>query len=181
MDLFDLKLQELNLPIIVDVEASGFGSGSYPIEVGFALSNRKTFCSLIQPCSDWVHWSDEAASVHGITREALQESGRTIEDIAQWLNDSFGNNVVYSDAWSHDMSWLGKLFDRADVTPTFRIDSILTLLNQDQIERWGAIKENVQTILHLERHRASRDALIIQCTYMLAKANIEEQPTAIKH
>ena len=40
-------------PLIIDVEASGFGATSYPIEVGVALDGRDNFCSLILPASDW--------------------------------------------------------------------------------------------------------------------------------
>jgi hypothetical protein len=43
-------------PIIIDVEASGLGHGSYPIEVGFALADGETHCRLIKPEEDWQHW-----------------------------------------------------------------------------------------------------------------------------
>ena len=55
-------------PPILDIEASGFGPGSYPIEVGFVTSDGKAWCSLIRPESDWRHWDEKAAAMHGITR-----------------------------------------------------------------------------------------------------------------
>ena len=35
------------LPTILDIEASGFGPGSYPIEIGFVTGAGKAWCSLI--------------------------------------------------------------------------------------------------------------------------------------
>ena len=34
-------------PDIIDIEASGFGPDSYPIEIGVALSSGEKYCSLI--------------------------------------------------------------------------------------------------------------------------------------
>ena len=59
------------VPPIIDLEASGFGRGSYPIEVGFALENREIYSFLIKPEADWTHWSEEAEEIHGISREQL--------------------------------------------------------------------------------------------------------------
>ena len=36
-------------PIIIDIEASGFGRGSYPIEVGLVLPDGTPHCFLIAP------------------------------------------------------------------------------------------------------------------------------------
>lgn len=36
-------------PFILDVEASGFGCESYPIEIGLALEKENRYCSLIIP------------------------------------------------------------------------------------------------------------------------------------
>lgn len=74
-------------PPIIDLEASGFGRGSYPIEVGIALENREIHSFLIKPEDDWTHWSDEAEQIHGISREQLQAEGMCIEDIALKLNE----------------------------------------------------------------------------------------------
>ena len=46
-------------PYIIDVEASGFGNGSYPIEVGVVLNNGEKFCTLIVPAANWTHWDEE--------------------------------------------------------------------------------------------------------------------------
>tara|TARA_B100000809_G_scaffold12879_1_gene11818 strand:- start:1149 stop:1406 length:258 start_codon:yes stop_codon:yes gene_type:complete len=36
-------------PFIIDVEASGFGAESYPIEIGIALAEGSKYCALIIP------------------------------------------------------------------------------------------------------------------------------------
>ena len=56
-------------PYIIDVEASGFGSDSYPIEVGLALEPGERFCTLIRPLDHWDHWDEQAESVHKISRD----------------------------------------------------------------------------------------------------------------
>ena len=47
-------------PTIIDVEASGFGPYSYPIEIGVALDNGDKYCTLILPAPAWTHWDEEA-------------------------------------------------------------------------------------------------------------------------
>ncbi len=47
----------MSLPTIIDIEASGFGRGSYPIEVGFITADGKTGCSLIKPEAQWKSWN----------------------------------------------------------------------------------------------------------------------------
>ena len=65
----DTEMRHKKTPIIIDVEASGFGNGSYPIEVGVALDDDTKFCSLIHPAPEWDHWDDEAEKVHRIARD----------------------------------------------------------------------------------------------------------------
>ena len=63
-------------PLIVDVEASGLGAHSYPIEVGVALEEDRKYCSLILPGPQWTHWDDDAEKVHRITRDILATYGK---------------------------------------------------------------------------------------------------------
>lgn len=44
----------MQLPTILDIEASGFGRGSYPIEVGFVAGDGTLFCGLVRPEPDWL-------------------------------------------------------------------------------------------------------------------------------
>lgn len=65
------QTNEIEAPTVVDVEASGFGRASYPIEVGFVLPNGHSFCSLIYPEPEWTHWDPQAETIHHISRELL--------------------------------------------------------------------------------------------------------------
>ena len=159
-------------PPIIDLEASGFGRGSYPIEVGFALENREVYSFLIKPEDDWTHWSEEAEQIHGITREQLQKEGMCIEDIALKLNEMLRGKTLYSDAWSFDSSWIGRLFDSANIVQRFRIETINKLLKHDQVEFWHPTKETVLQELGLKAHRAAIDVQVLQETYIrISQAN----------
>jgi hypothetical protein len=153
------------IPTIIDVEASGFGSGSYPVEVGVALPDGGRHCYLITPARSWRHWDEEAERVHGITREMLTSYGRPVQDVAWRLNELLRNKTAYSDAWSFDMSWLGKLYDAANMQQGFRLADISELIDEDQHARWQTVKREVVAELGLRRHRASGDARILQETW----------------
>lgn len=153
-------------PPIIDLEASGFGRGSYPIEVGIALADRAVHSFLIKPEPDWTHWSDEAEKIHGISREQLQKEGMSIEDIALMLNDMLRGQTLYSDAWSFDSSWIGRLFDSAGIVQRFRIETINKLLKPEQVEFWHPTKEAVLEDLGLKAHRAGIDVRVLQETYL---------------
>ncbi|MFT5693139.1 MAG: hypothetical protein ACI92E_002475 [Oceanicoccus sp.] len=152
-------------PLIIDIEASGFGVGSYPIEVGVALGNGETRCMIIRRESDWVHWDDGAESLHGISRDDLNRHGKMVEEVATALNKWLQGQVVYSDAWGNDSSWLALLFEYANVTQRFKLDSLRSLLDESQVENWHKTKEQVAEASKFQRHRASNDALILQQTY----------------
>ena len=158
------------LPNIIDIEASGFGKESYPIEVGYVLGNGDSFCSLILPAEDWNKWDEEAEKIHGIKQQTLLQVGHPVSEIAQTLNHQLSGETLYSDAWGNDSSWLGLLFHIADLPMRFRIDSIRNLLTEDQAAIWHQTKENVITSTTLKRHRASTDAAILQKTFALVKS-----------
>jgi hypothetical protein len=153
-------------PTVIDIEASGFGSGSYPIEVGVALPDGSRHCYLILPARSWKHWDPEAEAIHGISRDCLQTYGRPVPDVAWRLNAMLRNHTVYSDAWSFDMSWVAKLFDAAGMLQTFRIADISELIDDEQHAHWQATKLAVNEQLGLRRHRASGDARILQETWL---------------
>ncbi len=161
-------------PVIVDVEASGFGRGSYPIEVGMALESGKTHCFLIQPAPGWTHWDPKAEAMHGISRKSLLKHGRPIKEVAEELNSLLLYKKVYSDAWGHDQSWLALLFETAGLPRRFRVESLRCLLEESHLDHWQAEKEAVLHDLKNVRHRASNDALVLQRTLMTTLSR--EQP-----
>jgi len=157
-------------PSILDIEASGFGLGSYPIEIGFVTSDGHPWCSLVRPEHDWQHWDFQAASVHGITREQLMRHGRTSREIAAVLNDRLAGQTIYSDAWAHDYVWLARLYDVAGCSPHFKLDNLRALLTEAQAASWHDVKRSVALRLGLQRHRASADARLLQQTYIAVQS-----------
>jgi hypothetical protein len=156
-----------SLPNIIDLEASGFGKESYPIEIGYILGNGDSFCSLIKPAGNWDKWDTSAEKIHGISQAVLLEAGRPITEIAQTINKQLSGKTIYSDAWGNDSSWLGLLYDVANLPMRFRMDSIRSLLTEEQAAYWHETKERVIESTPLKRHRASTDAAILQKTYAL--------------
>ncbi|GAP35773.1 hypothetical protein ABXN37_11505 [Piscinibacter sakaiensis] len=156
-------------PAILDVEASGFGRDSYPIEVGYVLPDGRARCTLIRPAPGWVHWDPQAEAVHHIPREAVLRHGREVGDVARWLNEELGGLTVYTDGWAHDYPWLSALFEEAGCSWRFKLDSLRSLLDEQEATHWHALKQQVGRELKLERHRASADARLLQSTYLRLK------------
>lgn len=159
----------MRVPAVIDIEASGFGRGSYPIEVGYVLPDGRRFCTLIRPQAEWQHWDTTAERVHRIPKALLHTRGRTPAEVCKRLDADLGGRVVYSDAWSHDLSWLHCLYDAAASTPAFRLESIRSLLGEHDVAGWHPAREAAARGLRGERHRASVDALAVQHAFCRLK------------
>jgi hypothetical protein len=153
------------IPAIIDVEASGFGAGSYPIEVGFILPDGIAKCYLIRPEPDWTHWDGAAEALHGISRQVLSEQGHDIRAIATILNTHLKGLDVYSDAWGNDQTWIAWLFEAAGVRQLFRVRHLRQLMTDEQVDDWDRVKSQVVEEMGVVRHRASMDARILQTTF----------------
>ena len=147
-------------PPILDIEASGFGPSSYPIEVGLILPDGCTYCSLIRPLDAWTHWDASAEAIHHVARSTL---------VAHALNLRLHGQTIYCDAWYHDFTWLGRLFDAADLPQCFRLEDIRGLLGEAEMEAWHATKTEILAETGLQRHRASNDARVLQQTLLRVK------------
>jgi len=166
------------VPSILDVEASGFGAGSYPIEIGYISGDGSSYCTLIRPAPTWTHWDPTAQAMHGIPREVLLRYGRDATEVARDLNQRLNGAVLYSDGWGYDFAWLAKLYDEAGLLPRFRIESLRSLLNDAEAARWHATKDSVAADAHSSRHRASTDALVLQRTLLRVKGIPGSDPGA---
>jgi hypothetical protein len=164
MALVPVLPPNVQVPAILDLEASGFGRASYPIEVGYVLADGSSFCTLIKPAAHWTHWDPAAEEVHHIRREHLERHGRSVHEVARLLNERLGGLTVYSDGWANDYPWLAALYEEADRTPTFRLDSLRRLLSENEARDWHETKQRVGTEMRLPRHRASTDARVLQMT-----------------
>lgn len=152
----------MQMPAILDIEASGFGRGSYPIEVGFVGTDGALFCGLIRPEPDWQHWDERAEALHGISRALLSRHGRPALWMAEQINARLRGQTVYCDGWGQDYPWLARLYDAAGLQPSFRLDDLRRLLNEQEAQRWRGVTESVRQRQRLNRHRASSDARVLQ-------------------
>ena len=153
-------------PFVLDVEASGFGAHSYPIEVGFVAPDGRSYCSLIRPPAHWTHWDPQAEALHGLSRRVVERHGRRPDEVASALNRQLDGCTVYTDGWAQDYSWLGRLFDEAQQPQRFRLQHLRELLTERQAERWQATRDRVLAQMRLQRHRASSDARALQLTLL---------------
>lgn len=149
-------------PCVLDIEASGFGRHSYPIEVGYVLPDGRARCTLIRPLPEWTHWDAGAEQVHRITRDTLIEHGRSAREVTTMMNDDLAGQTVYCDGWAHDYAWLGALFEAAGSTPLFRLESVASLLDEQRLQRLQGAQRQAMSDLGLARHRASSDARALQ-------------------
>jgi hypothetical protein len=159
-----LPSNQLLAPTVLDVEASGFGRNSYPIEIGFVLPDGHAYCSLIRPETHWTHWDKQAEATHHIPRSIIVERGLSVQEVARSINMQLKGQTAYSDGWANDYSWLGALFDAADMTPSFRLENLRALLNEQEADQWHVVKAQVSRERGAQRHRASSDARLIQLT-----------------
>lgn len=163
-------------PTIIDIEASGFGSRSYPIEIGAIKANGERYCALIKPVAEWQHWSTEAEAIHGISTALLHERGKPARQVCTELNQFLGSITAYSDAWTHDSAWLNCLFFAARVQPLFHLSPIEMIASEAQLLLWDATKKQLTKELGARRHRASVDAHLIQQTYLRTRTRLLAEP-----
>ncbi|WP_290798710.1 hypothetical protein [Halomonas sp.] len=165
----------MTLPTLLDIEASGFGRGSYPIEVGLARPDGSTCAFLILPLAEWTHWDPKAELLHGISRARLHREGHPVRQVARWLNDELGElGIAYSDSWGYDNTWLSLLFHHAGMLPAFRLEALRKLLSEGQLSLWHATREALVAELGIRRHRASEDARLLQLTYQRTRELVDD-------
>ncbi|WP_323751076.1 hypothetical protein [Marinobacter sp.] len=97
---------------ILDIEASGAGEGSYPIEIAWSrVDGSESYSTLINPDSvdGWQGWSHQAAN-HGLTRQECCERGETAAYVARRVAHLLNGYPVFSETPVQDQQWLDKLF-----------------------------------------------------------------------
>ena len=156
----------MQIPVVIDIEASGFGAGSYPIEIGIVMDDGAAHCFLIQPYADWTHWEVEAEKLHGLTRETAERFGMDGGYVARQLNKFLEDKTVYSDAWSYDNTWLAVLFERAGIAMKFKLEHLARITSEEQQQNWDKVRDRIIEESGLKRHRASADARIVQATWV---------------
>lgn len=162
------------MPTIIDVEASGFGASSYPIEVGVIKASGERYCSLIKPLDSWTHWDEQAQQLHGLSRTTLLAKGRPVQQVCFELNQFLAGQVAYSDGWVVDQPWLIKLYYAAQMSMTFTVSPLELLLTEPQMALWQSTKQTLVEKFIQPRHRASHDAALIQNIYRVTRSLVAD-------
>lgn len=153
-------------PVILDIEASGFGAGSYPVEIGYVDAAGHVWSAQVRPHADWLHWDKEAEKLHQQSRQSLEAHGQTALEIALHLNQVFADQTIYTDGWYQDFVWLHGLYEAAGLRPHFKLEDLSLTLSPEQKSIWHETKQIVRDTMALQPHRASTDAKALQLTWL---------------
>ena len=155
----------------IDLEASGLGVSSWPIEVGWCGVEGEATSLLIKPREEWVaqHWDDEAERLHGLSIAELQANGEEPKLVCAALNAALKGKRVFCDAPDWDGFWLYRLFGACNVRQEFSLlafSSLIGALNVGNIDQLVAQAE--REFPH--KHRAGADVRHMQAVFALARA-----------
>ena len=107
----------------LDFEASSLNMAiSYPIEVGYT-NGIMEWSSLIIPHPDWFDWDPASQEIHGIAREELFAKGKSGPEVCSIMNKHLAGEIIYCDGGMYDILWLHRLFDAADMKPSFKLQN----------------------------------------------------------
>lgn len=148
--------------ICIDLEASGLGAQSYPIEVAWKndlTGEQDSF--LIDPdtAEGWLYWDEYAEEMHGIEREELNKQGLDIISACKRLNEKLKDKTLISDAVEFDLFWLTRLFEATGIKPMFEMAGLDRILSSEQRIQFGFLAK-----AQARKHRALEDVEdIITC------------------
>ena len=153
----------------VDVEASGLGPYSWPIEVGWGFHGHEPRSVLVRPHETWSMqaWEKSAEALHRLTPGSLLEGGRSPAEVALGLNAALGQAEVYSDAPDYDSFWLYRLYDAAGVKPNYRLRDLGDLLRPVWLGEPAALVRRAAEVAP-HTHRATDDVRHLQTMYEIA-------------
>jgi len=169
---------------IIDFEASGLESDSYPIQVAWNTANL-IHSHYIDPrhAPQWQGWSVASEAVHNIPRSFLYEHGEHPDDVACSMNESLSGCVVYSDAVPYDKNWCQRLFDASAYEMAFSFSDFWTKLAEYApsgirgsghygMTEWTnhLLREARKNTGHLQEHLADNDVRIRMEIFRLAKS-----------
>jgi hypothetical protein len=144
---------------VIDLEASGLGSASYPTEIGWALVNAdgsiESGSCLIRPPAKWTTygnaWSPVSERLTGITRGMLDRNGLSPREAIERFLDAVGDRDLFSDEPDFDTHWLMMLMDATGASLGERkLGDVKRLI--------GPMDWTVRVQRASPRHRAEADA-----------------------
>jgi hypothetical protein len=156
----------------IDLEASGLGSKSWPVEVAWTFTEGPPAAFLIRPDDAWPDeaWEEGAEALHGISRDDLRRNGLGVREVCAALNEALAGTEVYSDAPDWDGFWLIRLFAAGGVRQEFSIHDYGKLVGPIIAGHGEEILERAARLAP-RRHRAAADVTHLQTLYRLAREN----------
>lgn len=153
----------------IDLEASGLGAKSWPVEVGWTFEEGEPVSILVRPDATWSDdsWDPQAEKLHGLERARLEREGREARDICLVLNEALADAEVYSDAPDWDGFWLYRLFSAGRVRQAFALHDYGRLMRPLVAGRDQSLFARAARLAP-RRHRAADDARHLQTLYRLA-------------
>ncbi|TWX46355.1 hypothetical protein [Colwellia hornerae] len=114
----------------INIEPSGTSKHAYPIKIAW-YGNIREGSLLIKPVDIWLSegfWCNYSEKHgHGITKKLLENEGLDVESSALKLNKILANKIVVCDVVEYEGIWLTQLYEKADITPSFRMIGHLAL------------------------------------------------------
>jgi hypothetical protein len=154
--------------LFLDIEASGLGSASFPIEIGWVLDDEAEPESfLIRPHETWdfgTGWSAHSAALHGIAPALLEAEGLSVDEACTRLDQATHRRLVVSDAPQHDDWWLDCLYAAAGREKPWAVGDVERLYGGLAQEAGLDSAEAARLLTRIEQiyphpHRAGPDAL----------------------
>lgn len=118
----------------MDVESSGSEAdrGSFPVSIGVAGPEGRSWGRIICPLEYWTHWDDAAEEQHGLSRDKLIDDGHDPFLVCRSMNLEFKGQTLLIDAGS-DKLWVDKLFNDVGVKRAFEIVNITEVFDADVV------------------------------------------------
>ena len=148
----------------LDVEASGLGPASVPIEIGWSNLNGITEGFLIRPEPKWTDWDLGAAALHKIEQAQLLQDGISVQAAAEAVTEIAAGRPVYSDNRAHDARWLRVLYEAArwqgpQIAFLDARDLALSICRERRLGQIGWMEAEIQAQREAPpTHRAQADA-----------------------
>ena len=150
----------------IDLEASGLGAASWPVEVGWCFLDGAPTSMLVRPDENWPDdaWDPAAAALHGLTRGELKKRGAPAQTICNAMNEALAGAVVYSDAPDWDGFWLYRLFSAAKARQAFQVFDFADLFEAAPPVQYEKARAAARKSAP-HRHRAKDDVLHMRALY----------------
>ena len=174
-----MKIAFQDRPVIfVDLEASGLGRESYPIEVGWSVDDEQEPASfLVRPATSWRFddFTEAAQAIHNILYERLISHGIAVETACRRLDAAWTGAVLVSDNPAADGGWLNRLYQAASRPYPWRLVDFDVLDAALAIQYGGGYEKLAAILNDADRHwpvphRAGPDA---QRLHKIARAIVD--------